>query len=113
VVPKEDIRAVGTADPIHDASEKQRLGRTGAHRPDGAVVFGELFTFDDPEERLPALDRLEGFNPGRPSLYQRVLIPIETSGAPVHWPGPTSWRRPRASTSRADAGHLESRREKR
>ena len=69
VVPKEDIRAVGTADPIHDASEKQRLGRTGAHRPDGALVFGKLFTFDDPEERLPALDRLEGFNPGRPCLY--------------------------------------------
>ena len=80
VVPKEDIRATGTANPIRDASEQQRLGHQGAYRSDGAVVFGELFFFDDPEERLPALDRLEGFNPGRSSLYRRVLIPTETSG---------------------------------
>ncbi len=80
VVPKEDIRAVGTADPIHDASEQQRLDRKEVYCPDGTLVSGELFTFDDPEERLPALDRLEGFDPGRPSLYRRVLIPAETSG---------------------------------
>ncbi len=80
VVPEEDIRAVGTVDPIHDASEQQRFARAEVHRPDGTLVSGELFTFDDPEERLPALDRLEGFDPGRPSLYRRVLIPAETSG---------------------------------
>jgi gamma-glutamylcyclotransferase (GGCT)/AIG2-like uncharacterized protein YtfP len=78
-VPKEDIRAIGTADPLHDASEQRRLVRTGVYRPDDTLVSGELFTFDDPEERLPALDRLEGFDPGRPSLYRRVLIPAETS----------------------------------
>jgi gamma-glutamylcyclotransferase (GGCT)/AIG2-like uncharacterized protein YtfP len=80
VVPEEDIRAVGTADPIRDVSEQRRLDRAEAYRPDGALVVGEVFVFDDPEERLPALDRLEGFDPGGPSPYRRVLIPAETSG---------------------------------
>jgi gamma-glutamylcyclotransferase (GGCT)/AIG2-like uncharacterized protein YtfP len=80
-VPKVDVRAIGTSDPIHDASEQRRLNRAGVYRPDGTLVSGELFVFDDPEVRLPALDRLEGFDPGRPSLYRRVLIPAETSGS--------------------------------
>jgi gamma-glutamylcyclotransferase (GGCT)/AIG2-like uncharacterized protein YtfP len=78
VVPEEDIRAIGTADPLEDASEQQ-LGNDGAHRPDGTLVSGELLIFDDPEERLPALDRLESYDPAGPSLYRRVLIPAETS----------------------------------
>jgi gamma-glutamylcyclotransferase (GGCT)/AIG2-like uncharacterized protein YtfP len=44
-------------------------------------VYGELLTFDDPETRLPALDHLEGFLPGWPSLYRRVLIPVKLDGA--------------------------------
>jgi gamma-glutamylcyclotransferase (GGCT)/AIG2-like uncharacterized protein YtfP len=80
VVPEEDVRAIGTADPTGDASEQQQLGHEEVHRPDGALVSGELLTFDDPEERLPALDRLEGYDPAGPSLYWRVLIPAETSG---------------------------------
>ncbi|MBD0353719.1 MAG: gamma-glutamylcyclotransferase [Rubrobacteraceae bacterium] len=80
VVPQEDVYATGSADPIHDASEQQRLNDTGVHRSDGPRVHGELFTFDDPETRLPALDRLEGFDPdGGPSLYRRVLVPVETT----------------------------------
>jgi gamma-glutamylcyclotransferase (GGCT)/AIG2-like uncharacterized protein YtfP len=79
VVPEEDVRAVGTADPIHDASEQQTLEPRAERQPDGPRVSGELFTFDDPEARLPALDRLEGFDPGGPSPYRRVLIPVETS----------------------------------
>jgi gamma-glutamylcyclotransferase (GGCT)/AIG2-like uncharacterized protein YtfP len=79
VVPEEDVRAIGTADPLEDASEQQ-LGHDGAHRPDGTLISGGLLTFDDPEERLPALDRLEGYDPAGPSLYRRVLIPAETSG---------------------------------
>jgi hypothetical protein len=39
-------------------------------------VYGELLSFDDPEHRLPAIDRLEGFHPGGSSLYRRVLVPI-------------------------------------
>jgi gamma-glutamylcyclotransferase (GGCT)/AIG2-like uncharacterized protein YtfP len=41
-----------------------------------AAVYGEIFSFDDPEERLPALDSLEGFHPGKESFYRRVLIPV-------------------------------------
>ncbi len=80
VVPDENVRAVGSADPVHDASEQRRLNDTGVHKPDGPCVAGELFTFGDPEERLPAIDRLEGFDPdGGPNLYRRVLVPVETS----------------------------------
>jgi gamma-glutamylcyclotransferase (GGCT)/AIG2-like uncharacterized protein YtfP len=80
VVPEEDVRAIGTADPLGDASEQQQLAHVKVYRPDGILIAGELLTFDDPGERLPALDRLEGFDPARPSLYRRVLIPAETSG---------------------------------
>jgi len=43
---------------------------------DWAPVYGELLTSDDPEYRLPAIDRLEGFRPDCPSLYRRVLVPV-------------------------------------
>ncbi|HEC03376.1 MAG TPA: gamma-glutamylcyclotransferase, partial [Phycisphaerales bacterium] len=43
-------------------------------------VYGELLTFDDPETRLPTIDRLEGFRPGGPSLYRRVLVPVYIVG---------------------------------
>jgi gamma-glutamylcyclotransferase (GGCT)/AIG2-like uncharacterized protein YtfP len=39
-------------------------------------VYGELLTFDDPETRLPTVDRLESFHPGGRSLYRRVLVPV-------------------------------------
>ena len=80
MVPEEDVQAVGTADPLGDAAEQRRLGPAGARLPDSPRVSGELLTFDDPQERLPALDRLEGFDPSGPSPYRRVLIPAETSG---------------------------------
>jgi hypothetical protein len=80
VVPQQDVRATGTADPAGDASEQQRRGNTEVRRPVGTLVSGEILTFDDPEVRLPALDRLEGFDPAEPGLYRRVLIPAETSG---------------------------------
>ena len=43
---------------------------------DWGRVCGELLAFNDPESRLPAVDRLEGFNPGGTSLYTRVLVPV-------------------------------------
>lgn len=52
------------------------------------AVHGEVFTFDDPEERLPALDNLEGFYPGGEGLYRRVLIPViltETETTVLAW----------------------------
>jgi gamma-glutamylcyclotransferase (GGCT)/AIG2-like uncharacterized protein YtfP len=79
VVPEEDVRAVGTADPVSDVREQRRLGNRCWPPPEGPPVFGELCSFADPAERLPALDRLEGFDPGGgQSLYQRVLLPVET-----------------------------------
>lgn len=69
-VPGEDVLARGTADPVADAATQARLSRrTGRYpRPvperaaadDWGVVCGELLTFDDPEARLPAIDRLDG-----------------------------------------------------
>lgn len=86
VVPEEDVQAVGTADYLANAEIQDRMeaGPREAYS-DWDTVYGELFIFDDPEERLPALDGLEGFRPGEKSFYRRVLIPatlIET-GTPV------------------------------
>jgi gamma-glutamylcyclotransferase (GGCT)/AIG2-like uncharacterized protein YtfP len=79
-VPPEDVLAVGTADHLADMRLAARLSRelAGQPRPEVAgnwdEIPGELFTFDDPETRLPPLDRLEGFQPdGEGSLYHRVL----------------------------------------
>lgn len=86
-VPDENVLATGTADPAADAAAQQRLageivsGRL-VERPPGpssgnqSVVYGELLEFDDPETRLPAIDRLEGFRPGGRNLYRRVLVPV-------------------------------------
>jgi hypothetical protein len=43
---------------------------------DWGPVYGELLTFDDPDSRLSAIDRLEGFHPDGSSLYRRGLVPI-------------------------------------
>jgi gamma-glutamylcyclotransferase (GGCT)/AIG2-like uncharacterized protein YtfP len=80
VVPEESIHAVGTADPNRDVEEQQRFGRERVPSLDGPRVCGELFGFDDPESRLPPIDRLEGFDPADTSThYRRVLLPVETS----------------------------------
>ena len=44
-------------------------------------MYGELLTFDDPETRLPPIDRLEGFRPVGSSLYRRVLVPVTVNDA--------------------------------
>jgi len=78
VVPEGDVLAIGTAAPLRDAAEQRRLGHVFSHPASGPRVFGELFAFDDPEARLPALDRLEGFDPqDESSPYRRVLLPVE------------------------------------
>ena len=92
-VPEEDILAVGTTNPLADGSTQahvtarmsnpeptpDRLPKKGTGAPWGPV-YGELLTFDDPETRLPAIDRLEGFHPGGPCLYRRVLVPVRANG---------------------------------
>lgn len=85
-VPEDDILARGTADPLADVTTQARFAEDLASIlepvPESATagdcdpVYGELLTFDDPETRLPAIDRLEGFHPGGPSLYRRVLVPV-------------------------------------
>ena len=80
-VPPESVLGVGTADPAGDAVVQSRLGPGDVRLAEGPRVFGELFAFDDPEESLPALDRLEGFDPEDPSSpYRRVLLAVETAG---------------------------------
>ena len=89
-VPERDILADGTEEPRADAFTQERLageiesGRL-AEPPPGppasgrGVVYGEWLIFDDPETRLPAIDRLEGFRPGGRSLYRRVLVPVRVN----------------------------------
>ena len=92
-VPEEDILAVGTINPLADVATQahvtarmsnpepttDRLPKKGTGAPWGPV-YGEILTFDDPETRLPAIDRLEGFHPGGPCLYRRVLVAVRTKG---------------------------------
>jgi hypothetical protein len=92
-VPEEDILAVGTANPLADVATQarvkarmsnpeptpDRLPKKGTGAPWGPV-YGEILTFDDPVIRLPAIDRLEGFHPGAPCLYRRVLVPVRANG---------------------------------
>jgi len=95
-VPEEDILAVGTTDPLADVATQahvtarmsspeptpDRPPKKGTGAPWGDV-YGELLTFDDPETRLPAIDRLEGFHPGGPSLYRRVLVAVQVNGSVI------------------------------
>ena len=98
-VPEEDILAVGTTNPLADVATQahvtarmsnpeptpDRLPKKGTGAPWGPV-YGELLAFDDPETRLPAIDRLEGFHPDGPCLYRRVLVPVQVNRTlPLAW----------------------------
>ena len=81
VVPEEDVLTTGTTNYLADAEEQQHVvldSRAPSTRWD--TVYGELMTFDDPENRLPALDTLEGYVPSEEGLYERVLVPVEIAG---------------------------------
>jgi hypothetical protein len=79
------------ADALADVATQTHLSEQLASSPEPtlkrataghwASVSGELLTFDGPETRLPAIDRLEGFHPGGPSLYRRILAPVRADGA--------------------------------
>lgn len=87
-VPEADIVAGGTADALADmgaqASHQMDLSgsdsklRLEIHGKYWRLIRGELMIFDDPQPRLAAIDELEDFYPGRPSLYHRVLVPVLT-----------------------------------
>jgi gamma-glutamylcyclotransferase (GGCT)/AIG2-like uncharacterized protein YtfP len=96
LVPEGDVLAVGTTDPLADMATQLHFvaGLTNPEpSADGLLqnassapwvtVCGELLTFDDPEARLPAIDRLEGLCPAGTSLYQRVLVPVRLSDGGV------------------------------
>jgi gamma-glutamylcyclotransferase (GGCT)/AIG2-like uncharacterized protein YtfP len=90
-VPDGDVLAHGTSDVSADVATQARFSEQPASYPEPTLqsatagdwgrVYGELLTFDDPETRLPAIDRLEGFRPGGSSLYRRVLVPVQVDGA--------------------------------
>jgi len=83
-VPEAHILAHGTTDPLADVATQRRFAEQLAQHldlqpqdapvGDWGRVCGELLAFNDPESRLPAIDRLEGFTPGGHGLYRRVLI---------------------------------------
>jgi len=104
--PKANVLAHSTADLLADVATQARLtaefaapvcvrtrtGRRAAHpelgendAPGGrwGPVYGEILTFDDPETRPLAIDRLTGFLPSGPSLYRRVLVPSIIHGDTV------------------------------
>ena len=95
-VPEATILAHGTADALADAATQARLSahapphaanrppsgdlpsRQGFGETDWDLIHGELITLPDPARDLPPIDRLEGFRPGRRSLYQRALVTVQT-----------------------------------
>lgn len=98
VVPEETVLAVGTDDPLADARGANGLTRPDLAEPGIPPVYGELYTFDDPEERLPRLDVLEDFSPNNPSSpYRRVLVPVRPDGGGVTLAWAYAARRPRGT----------------
>lgn len=92
VVPEADILATGSSDHAADMELYARLSREsctiGAAEPlagDWQAIAGEMITFDDPLVRLPPLDALENFRPGRPSTYLRVLVQTEGPSREIVW----------------------------
>ena len=88
VVPESDILAFGSADTAYDLFlQEETAKREEAKRPRGEEdaretrttrdrINGEVLSFDDPETRLPAIDGLEEYQPGKDSLYSRVLVRV-------------------------------------
>ena len=102
----EDAYAVGTGNYLADAKLSRIFQIEKREDLMGwDTVHGELITFEDPEEHLPAIDGLEGFRPGGESFYTRVLVLVRLAdggetvlawaysveeGSGVHLPG-GSW----------------------
>jgi gamma-glutamylcyclotransferase (GGCT)/AIG2-like uncharacterized protein YtfP len=80
-IPRASRLAEGSLNYVADARCSDLENVTGKSTADLSrdwyPVWGELFIFDDPQKRLPKFDELEDFSPGNPSLYDRVLTPIQ------------------------------------
>jgi gamma-glutamylcyclotransferase (GGCT)/AIG2-like uncharacterized protein YtfP len=107
-VAPEAVLGRGSADPAADLAlqlewDARLAAEQGSERPVPAagaapLVFGERIEFDDPAARLPSIDSLEGFRPGRRSLYDRVLVRTWVGEARVQRPAWTYvQRRPRGA----------------
>lgn len=98
VVPEDTVLAIGTDDPLADARRTDGLIRSDLSEPGTPAVYGELYTFDDPEERLPRLDDLEDFSPRDPSSpYRRVLVPVRPDSGDVTLAWAYAARHPRGT----------------
>jgi gamma-glutamylcyclotransferase (GGCT)/AIG2-like uncharacterized protein YtfP len=80
-VPAASILARGSADPLADVATQanavaEELTAPSDERGDCDDIRGEILVFDDPEQRLPQIDALEGFRPSGASLYARVLLTV-------------------------------------
>lgn len=95
--------ALGSLDYAEDAALSRPYTRA-VHAPTPAAplrwITGEVLTFDDPEARLPALDRFEGYDADGHSLYERWLVPVRFADGRwmAAWtylapdPVPAAWR---------------------
>ena len=79
-VPDNSVLAAGSMDPLTDVATQEsfrdKLAVATDHEKDWLAIRGELMVFPDARLSLPPIDRLEGFRPGLPSLYNRVLVPV-------------------------------------
>ncbi len=84
LVPDDDILAVGSDRILDDILRQDTTAASAAQRlqDDWDEVHGELITFADPAV-VEDIDRLEGFRPGRPCLYRRVLVLVTTANTPA------------------------------
>lgn len=82
-VPQEHVLAIGTRNVDDDVQTQQTLADRNDWKhevepgDDWEKIEGEILTFDEVGQRLKLLDLLEGFRPGKPSLYHRVVTLVE------------------------------------
>ncbi len=81
-VPKEDILARGTTDPIADVATQAPFAaslsrsRKASQRATVALCTGSFSPSTTPSPAFLLSDRLEGFHPGGRSFYRLVLVPV-------------------------------------
>jgi gamma-glutamylcyclotransferase (GGCT)/AIG2-like uncharacterized protein YtfP len=86
MIPDDHVLVQGSADTSADMRLQEQfqstLPRWEKSTPEGGYrkVYGELLYFGDPETRLPSMDFLEDFQPGKPSTYNRVLASVMLQG---------------------------------
>ena len=92
-VPPRDVRALGTRNAASDAGRARvpatargplgarALARIGRVDGDGwSRVSGQLLRLADAAGSLERIDAYEGFTPGHPSLFERVMLQVRSGG---------------------------------